>query len=83
MIHLGNSKLSALLQTSLPRETLQPSVTSGYTPTSAPQTGYGAPSHNIHNMSGPVTGAPLPPQPIVPLSEQTVSRVFCYSSVPM
>ena len=54
-----HSLVSALPQASHARDTLQPSVTSGYTPPPGSQTGYGPPSHNIHSMSGPVTGMSL------------------------
>ena len=41
-----------MAQATFPRENMQPSVTSGYTPSSTPQTGYGA----MHSNSGPMTG---------------------------
>lgn len=51
----------ALLQATFLHENMQPSVTSIYTPTSAPPSDFGATPHGMHGMSGPMTGifAPL------------------------
>lgn len=81
--NLETSRMSALLQATLARDSMQPSVTSGYTPTSTPQTGYGAPSHSIHNLSGPVTGtSPTFQTSGGVLTELSVSEGHCRRSMP-